>query len=182
MSDQIVNKTIFVESVTSRPAAGKTLWEVQERGGPKWSTFVPGIGNAAAAYEDGPALIEGKVRTVNKDGREFINYYLDSIKPSSTEPETPTAAASESREQMTKGDWRAKDIAADMRACIAIAAGSFDGLNSASPRDNIQNHALRVIALARHYFDAVQLAHEQAKPPEPKPEPVLSEKDEDIPF
>lgn len=177
-----ITKTIYVESVTTRQVNGKTIWDIQERGGPKWCTFTPARGNAASGYEHGPALIEGTIKTKTKDdGRTFTDHWLDKILPAVAEPDEPTKQPESST--LTKKEWREKDDAWYMLECIRIAAPQFDGLNSASPKDNVLNHGGRVLALAGVYHDAVLARRPSPADPETEEErPALSEHDDGIPF
>ncbi len=58
-------------------------------------------------------------------GKPFVNRYFEGVEPAdpAASPDGRAAAKDGSGEALSKEEWRRKDSAADLRACIAISAG-----------------------------------------------------------
>lgn len=66
-------------------------------------------------------------------------------------------------EGLTKDEWRAKDRAADKRACIAIAAAQVTALwdKMPEPEQTLAQLEERTLFLAQRYFENVQLQRDE---------------------
>lgn len=174
--------TVKVESVSTKQVNGKTLWELTDGNGKVYSTFVPGIGNAALGYVNGQALIEFRETTKEKDGRTFINRYLDSIHPA------PEPAKGTPEYQPEEVDWDEKERRSHRRAiwAIAVSAMQHTGSSDETPK--------RVYERVRPLYEAIfrDVCGEFANPPAPQDADLmaaevtasggLSAKDDGIPF
>lgn len=127
--------------------------------------------------------VEGNVNP--KSGKPYINRYFEGVAPVGTNPNgsvaTPDTAApalvKTSNDVMTKDEWARKDRAADLRACIAIAAGALQHTVKSEPtNDDLSEFAQRTLFVARQFHNVVtfERAGEDV--------PFLSEHDEAIPF
>lgn len=100
----------------------------------------------------------------HRPGENFINRYFEGVNPLGTTTAGAAAAPSsdhKSESALTKEQWRAKDRAADKRACIAIAASALAPIASslipANPSDDeIAAYGAKVIRLAQMFADAVE--------------------------
>ena len=73
-------------------------------------------------------------------------------------PETQSYAkpAAKTQDAMTKDEWAAKDRAADLRACIAIAAGALQHSVPSAPTDaDLNDFARRALFVARQFHGVV---------------------------
>jgi len=157
--------TIQVQSVKSE-LVGKekkrTIWKLTDGNGKVYSTFKAELGNSAIGFEGGPAKIEF---TEEQKG-EWTNRYLESIAAAPAPAKGTPEYVPDPNQEKTKAEWRAEHVSDDYRRCIGIAQNAFGaGLNSASPKDDVQNYANRVKALADIYYEATQLKYEEALAP-----------------
>lgn len=92
----------------------------------------------------------------HRPGENFINRYFEGVAPVGTTPGAASAAAAP-ESGMSKEEWRAKDRAADKRACIAIAAGALTHTIPGQPDDEaLKSFAARTLRVAQVFADAVE--------------------------
>ena len=105
-----------------------------------------------------------------KSNKPYINRYLEGVEPGGVipptadagQPATPTASGSE----MSKDEWRAKDSASDLRACIAIASGALQHTVPSDPSNEDLNKLVeRVLHLATAWHNVVSSERNQDEPP-----------------
>ncbi len=116
-------------------------------------------------------------------GKPYINRYFEKVEPLSAvaasersdATASPTRAA---RDGMSKEEWARKDRAADLRACIAIAAGALQHTMKSEPEDaDLNEFTRRVLFVGRQFHNMVtsERAGEAYVP-------FLSEHDDAIPY
>ncbi len=123
---------------------------------------------SAKLGEAGAFVCAASYWTMN-DGKQVRSLWIDSISDGTENlPErvaTPAAApkAAEPKAQfktanevMTKDEWAAKDRAADLRACIAIAAGALQHTMPSSPStEDLNTFTSNVLNVARQFHGVV---------------------------
>lgn len=118
----------------------------------------------------------------HRPGSNYVNRRFVGVSPVGSTPEsatdsvaTPAAAAKGSGgESLSKDEWAAKDRAADLRACIAIAGGALQHTIPSSPTDeDLNEYVRRVLLVARQYHRIVQFERTGDE---------LSEHDQNLPF
>lgn len=145
-------------------------------------------------------------RRNERSGDFFIDRYFEAVKEGSHIPEGYVSGEDEAKAKakgggsgggssggsrsssggddergLSKEEWRAKDSASDLRACIAIAAGALQGTVPSSPSmDELNKYNARVLHLATAWHRVVSKERDQEPLPseggaEPPP-------DDDIPF
>lgn len=106
--------------------------------------------------------------------KPYINRYLEDVEAGGVipptadagQPATPTASGSESSQAMSKDEWRAKDSASDLRACIAIASGALQHTVPSDPSvEDLNKLNERVLHLATAWHNVVSAERNQDEPP-----------------
>lgn len=118
----------------------------------------------------------------HQPGTNFLDRYFEGVAPLTAEQQTvqtrSTPDSAPSGEGMSKDEWARKDRAGDLRACIAIAAGSLQHTLKSEPEDaDLNEFVRRTLLVARQFHGVVssERAGEDAVP-------FLSEHDEAIPY
>ena len=130
MSDR-KQATVQVAEVTTKAvgAESKTMWSLKDGNGTVYTTFVPGIGNAALQYEGMAALIEWTEKENHKDGRVYTNRYLETVQPA----QQPKRGEPEYQEEEV--DWDNKERRNFRSRAWAQAISAFPSKEGETPRD-----------------------------------------------
>lgn len=164
--------TVQVQEVKSKSVSnGKTIWELTDGNGKKYSTFKAELGNSALGFEGGPARIEYTEKTNEKNGTVYTNRYLESISAAA-----PPARGTPEYEP-AEVDWDAKERRGHIRAAwaIAVTAMQHTAQKDETPR--------RVYERVKPFHQAIlKDIYEGADLPAPQDADFLSAHDDDIPF